>query len=454
MQRLLDLKHELKPMARLAGPVVAAELGWSLMGMVDTLMVGRVSSEAIGAVSLGTALYLTVAIFGMGLLLGLDTLVSQAFGAGKVDDCHRSLIHGVYLSLILTPLLSGIILMSIPFLSSWGLNRDVIPLTVPYLEALVWSTLPLLLYTTFRRYLQGMGLVQPVMVALITANVVNVAANWILVFGNLGAPAMGAEGAGWATCISRTYMAGYLIVYTLYHEYVHRTGLSRTGLGLERERLRRLLALGFPAAMQIALELGAFAAGTALAAKLDSASLAAHQIALTAAAFTFMVPLGVSSAGAVRVGHALGRGDPTGAARAGWTALLFGTAFMSLSAVSFQLFPTQILRAFTTDPDVISLGVSLLFVAAYFQLADGVQVVSTGILRGAGNTSTSMTVNLIGHWLVGIPVGYTLCFPLGWGVMGLWVGLCVGLVSVGLILLVAWSRRVRAFQRELRPSFG
>jgi MATE family multidrug resistance protein len=454
MQRLLELKDELKPMARLAGPVVAAELGWSFMGTVDTLMVGRVSAEAIGAVSLGTALYLAVAIFGMGLLLGLDTVVSQAFGAGRLDDCHRSLVHGVYLSLILTPILSGIILLSIPMLPSWGLNQDVILLTVPYLKALVWSTLPLLLYTTFRRYLQGMGLVKPVMVALVTANLVNVLVNWILIFGNLGAPAMGAEGAGWATCLSRTYMAAFLIAYALYYEYVHRTGLSKTPLALDPGRLRRLLALGFPAAAQIGLELGAFATGTALAAKLDSVSLAAHQIALTAAAFTFMVPLGLSSAGAVRVGHAIGRNDPRGAARAGWTALLFGTAFMACSAIAFQVFPSAILEAFTTDPAVISLGVSLLFIAAYFQLADGLQVVSTGILRGAGDTSTSMTVNLIGHWLIGIPVGYTLCFPLGWGVMGLWVGFLVGLVSVGLILLVAWARRVRAFQRELAPSFG
>jgi len=454
MQRLLELKDELKPMARLAGPVVAAELGWSFMGTVDTLMVGRVSAEAIGAVSLGTALYLAVAIFGMGLLLGLDTIVSQAFGAGRLDDCHRSLVHGVYLSLILTPILSGIILLSIPMLPSWGLNQEVIPLTIPYLEALVWSTLPLLLYMTFRRYLQGMGLVKPVMVALVTANLVNVFANWILIFGNLGAPAMGAKGAGWATCISRTYMAAYLIGYALYYEYVHRTGLSKTPLTLDPTRLRQLLALGFPAAAQIALELGAFATGTALAAKLDSVSLAAHQIALTAAAFTFMVPLGLSSAGAVRVGHALGRNDPRGAARAGWTALLFGTTFMACSAIAFQVFPSAILGAFTTDPAVISLGVSLLFIAAYFQLADGLQVVSTGILRGAGDTSTSMIVNLIGHWLIGIPVGYTLCFPLGWGVIGLWVGFCVGLVSVGLILLVAWARRVRAFQRELAPSFG
>jgi len=155
-------------MARLAGPVVAAELGWIFMGMVDTLMVGRISAQAIGAVSLGTAIYLAVAIFGMGLLLGLDTLVSQAFGAGRMEDCHRFLIHGVYLSLILTPLLSGIIWWSMPFLSSWGLNQEVLSLTLPYLEAMVWSTLPLLIYTTFRRYLQGMGMVKPVMVVLVT----------------------------------------------------------------------------------------------------------------------------------------------------------------------------------------------------------------------------------------------------------------------------------------------
>ena len=441
-------------MARLAGPVVAAELGWIFMGMVDTLMVGRISAQAIGAVSLGTAIYLAVAIFGMGLLLGLDTLVSQAFGAGRMEDCHRFLIHGVYLSLILTPLLSGIIWWTIPFLSSWGLNQEVLALTLPYLEAMVWSTLPLLIYTTFRRYLQGMGMVKPVMVVLVTANLVNVVANWILVFGNLGAPAMGVEGAGWATFISRVFMAGGLVGYTLYYEQVHGMGLFDTTLALELSRLRQLWSLGFPAAMQIALELGAFATATALAAKLDSASLAAHQIALTAAEFTFMVPLGVSSAGAVRVGHALGRKDPRGAARAGWTALLFGTGFMACSAVAFQVFPSLILRSFTRDPAVVSIGISLLVVAAYFQLFDGVQVVSTGILRGAGDTRTPMTVSLVGHWLVGLPVGYTLCFLQNWGVIGLWVGFCVGLMSVGVILLLVWSRRVRLLQRELTPSFG
>ncbi len=441
-------------MLNLALPVVAAELGWNAMGMVDTLMVGRVSAESIGAVSLGTALFLAVGIFGIGMLLGLDTLVSQAFGAGKLEECHRSLVHGVYLSFMLAPLLTGVIWSVIPLLSHWGMNADVFPLMIPYLKAVTWSMLPLLLYATFRRYLQGMGLVKPVMVVLVTANLVNVVANWVLIFGNLGAPVMGVEGAGWATCISRAYLAIGLIGYTLYYEQAHRTGLFNTPLGLDAGRFLRLLKLGFPAALQITLELGAFAAGTALAGKLDSASIAAHQIAITAASFTFMVPLGVSSAGAVRVGQALGRRDVAGAARAGWTALVIGTGFMACSAIIFQVFPSYILRAFTSDAAVITIGISLLFVAAYFQLCDGLQVVATGIMRGSGDTRTPMLVNLVGHWFVGLPVGYTLCFVKGWGVIGLWVGFCVGLVSVGLILLVAWSRRVRYLERELTLTFG
>ena len=397
-------------MLQLALPVVAAELGWNAMGMVDTLMVGRISAESIGAVSLGTALFLAVGIFGIGMLLGLDTLVSQAFGAGKIEECHRSLVHGVYLSFMLAPFLTGVIWSVIPLLSHLGMNPDVFPLMIPYLKAVTWSMLPLLLYATFRRYLQGMGLVKPVMVVLVTANLVNVAANWILVFGNLGAPAMGVEGAGWATCISRAYLAIGLIGYAFYYDHVHRTGLFQTPFGIDAGRFRRLLALGFPAALQITLELGAFAVGTVLAGKLDSASIAAHQIAITAASFTFMVPLGVSSAGAVRVGHALGRKDVAGAARAGWVALVIGTGFMTCSATAFVVFPSYILSAFTNDAGVITIGVSLLFVAAYFQLFDGVQIVATGIMRGSGDTRTPMFVNLVGHWFVGLPVGYTLSF--------------------------------------------
>jgi MATE family multidrug resistance protein len=331
----------------------------------------------------------------------------------------------------------------VQLLDFWGSDPKVVALTVPYVEKVTWSLLPLLLYATFRRYLQAMGLVQPVMFALITANIVNAIVNWLLIFGNWGAPALGVVGAGWATFISRSYMAGGLLLFILYNNARHRTGLFRVPFTFDALRMKELLKLGFPAAAQLTLELGVFAAATALAGKLDSVSLAAHQIALTAASITFMVPLGVSSAGAVRVGQALGRGEPRAAGHAGWMALVLGAGFMMLSALCFVFFPDYILRTFTSEEAVLTAGVSLLFVAAFFQLFDGIQVVATGILRGAGDTRTPMLSNLVGHWFLGLPVGVTLCFFLEWGVVGLWIGLSLGLIGVGIVLLFVWTRRVR-----------
>jgi multidrug resistance protein, MATE family len=205
-----------------------------------------------------------------------------------------------------------------------------------------------------------------------------------------------------------------------------------------------LLALGLPAALQLTLEVGVFAAATVLAGQLVPAALAAHQIALNIAGFTFMVPLGLASAGAVRVGHAVGRLDPAGAARAGWTALFLGAAFMLTAAAIFLLMPGRLIGAFTSSAAVLDYGVALLAVAAVFQLFDGLQGVATGILRGLGDTRTPMLWNLAGHWFIGLPVAYLLAFTLGFGVIGLWWGLSLGLIICGVALVVAWWRRIHA----------
>jgi MATE family multidrug resistance protein len=211
---------------------------------------------------------------------------------------------------------------------------------------------------------------------------------------------------------------------------------------IDRHRLLALWRLGLPAAMQLMLEVGSFAAATAFIGRLDAASLAAHQIALNVASVSFMVPLGIASAGAVRVGHAIGRVDPHGAARAGWAAISIAAAFMACAGLSMILFPHALIGVFTTDAGVLSVGVSLLAIAAMFQLFDGIQVASTGVLRGAGDTHTPMVANLVGHWLFGLPLGYVLCFVFGWGAAGLWMGLSAGLIAVGLVLLVVWYRRI------------
>ena len=447
LQRIRTLRDEFGPMTRLAMPVVMAELGWVTMGLVDTLMVGPLGAEAIGAVGLGSSVFMGIVVFAMGLLLGMDTLVSHAFGAGRLDDCHRWLVHGTALAVLLTFPFTGLLWWVTRSLEALRLEPAVLELTRPYLSVVNWSVLPLLLYAAFRRYLQGMAVVRPVMIALISANVVNAILNWVLIFGKFGAPALGVAGAAWATVGSRIAMSGFLLAVIVYREWGERPGLFETPLRIEGDWMRRLVHLGARAAAQLTLEVGVFAASTALAGRLAAVALAAHQIAINIAALTFMVPLGVASAGAVRVGHAIGRGDPEGAARAGWTALVIGAGFMSLAAAAFVLVPSVLIGAFTNDPRVLTMGVTLLMIAAVFQLFDGLQGVATGVLRGLGDTRTPMIWNLIGHWFVGLPLGYTLCFTLGYGAVGLWWGLSCGLIICGVALLVTWHRKSRAADR-------
>ena len=450
--RGLGVRDEFAPMLWLAAPVVLAELGWMFMGVVDTLMVGPLGPEAIGAVGIGASLYMALAIFGVGTLLGLDTLVAQAYGASRLDECHRWLHHGIVLALALAVPLTVACYVVEALLEAWGLDPVVLPLTRQYFLVVLWSSTPLLLYAAFRRYLQALTLVRPIMVALVSANVINACVNYALIYGKAGFPRLGVAGAAWATVVSRVYMAVFLLLTIVVVERRTATGLFETRLTIEMARCRRLVALGFPAAMQAMLEVGVFAAATALAGRLAPASIAAHQIALNMAALSFMVPLGLSSAAAVRVGHAVGRRDPAGTARSGWAAVLIGVGFMAIAATVFVLFGRQLIGAFTPDAAVIAIGVVLLRVAAVFQLFDGLQGVATGVLRGVGDTRTPMLWNLAGHWVVGLPLGYWLAFKRGSGVLGLWIGLSAGLIVVGAVLLVVWIRHVGRLRGGLEQS--
>ena len=436
---------EFGPMLRLAGPVVVADVGWMVMGIVDTIVVGRLGAEATGAVGLGNNLHMAVAIFGLGVMLGLDAMVSQEHGAGMEREARRSLAQGLYLALAMTPPLMLLVLAIAPRLPGWGVRSGVIALTVPYLKALAWSTGPLLIFAAFRRYLQGIGVVKPITFALVTANLVNLGAAWALVYGHLGLPRMGVEGSGWATCVARVYL---MIVGIAAFGLYGRGSSPVFGFpSLEWRRLGRLLGLGLPAALQITLEVGVFALATTLAGRLDPASLAAHNIVLQISSLTYMVPLGVASAGAVRVGQALGRSDPDAAATSGWTAILIGAGFMTCSGVVLLTFGRPIIGAFTDDLTVIETTARLFVLAAAFQLFDGVQVVASGVLRGTGETRLPMVANLLAHWGIGLPVGYALGIGMGRGIVGLWVGLSIGLSLAGVLNLAVWVRKARRLQQ-------
>ena len=443
---LTNLRREFRPMLRLAMPLAFAELGWMAMGVVDTIMAGRLGAAAIGAGSLGGNLFYPIAIFGTGLLAGMDTLVSQSFGAEDARDCRRSLVNGVWLAVALALPLALVIWALLPLLRAVGTNPRVMVLLGPYLKALLWGILPLLAYAAFRRYLQAVNVVAVITFATVSANIVNFAGNWALMFGHWGAPAMGLEGSGWSTTIARVYMAAVLLAAIVWHERKTGSLLFRMSWKPDFARLLRLLDLGLPAALQILIEGGLFGVIAVLAARLDEVSLAAHGIAVNVVATTYMVPLGISSAAAVRVGQAVGRKDRQGVATFGWTALLLGTLFMGAAGLALWTVPRLILRVFTADALVISSGAALLRIAALFELFDGFQTVATGALRGLGDTRSPMLAHLAGYWVIGLPISYLLCFRLQWGVVGIWVGLTAALILIGVALVWVWKERVRSLR--------
>ena len=437
-----SFRQEIRPMLRLAAPLAMAELGWMTMGFVDALMAGRLGAAAIGAGSLGNMLFYPIVICGTGMLLGMDTLVSQAFGARDDAACRRTLVQGLWVALGVAPVVALLLGLTIPFLRAIGTNPRVMELLGPYLRALLWGVLPLFFYTAFRRYLQAMDIVKPITFAVISANLLNFAGNWLFMYGNWGAPRLGLEGSGFSTSICRVYIALVLLIAILHEnrKSANPHPLVRWPWRPQFSLIRRLMALGFPSAMQMLVEGAVFSAVTVMAARFDEVSLAAHSIAVNVISITFMVPLGISSAAAVRVGHAVGREDPPGIAVSGWTALLLGAGFMSAAGLALAIVPRWIARLYTPEAGVIAASAALLRIAALFEIFDGLQVVATGALRGLGDTRTPALAHFAGYWLVGMPVAYVLCFTYGWGVTGIWVGLTSALIPIGLLLLAAWHR--------------
>ena len=437
------MRRELSSMLRLALPVVVAELGWICMGIVDTIFVGPLGPAAIGAVGTGSTMFFTVMVLGMGTLLALDTFVAQSYGAGRVDECHRWLFAGLQLAAVLSVVLVAIGLAGVSLLGHAGIHPDVIGLLQPYLRTLMWSVPPLLAFTVFRRYLQAMSSVRSTMVVLLAANLINAAGNWIFIYGHFRMPALGVQGSAYATLAARVFLALALFVVILRRERERPSGLHDVPFAIDPARMWQLARLGLPAAGQITLEVGVFATVSGLAARITPAALAANQIALNIAAFVFMVPYGLSSAAAVRVGQAVGRRDAAGVRLGGWAALALSGVFTVAASVVFVVTPLPLLQIFTRDATVLATATTLIFVYAIFQPFDGVQTVCTGALRGLGDTRAPVLVNLIGHWLIGLPAGYLLCFRRGWGVTGLWTGLAVGTTVVGGVLLGVWNGRSR-----------
>jgi MATE family multidrug resistance protein len=450
----MPIRNQIRPVLTLALPLILAEVGWMAMGIVDTVMVGHMANPAltISAAALGQVLYNTIAFGIAGILLGLDTYLSQSHGAGKFDEANRWLLHGLILASGLAFTLILIIVFAPVFMLRLPIDHAVLTGSVAFLRALNYGTPALFLYFTLRRYLQAFNHVRPIAVALVTANLINAAGNWLLIYGHswghswgaINIPALGVTGAGLATSISRCYLALFMVVALYRIERRHDYGLRSMLRHFEPNRIRRLALLGAPAGGQIFVEISIFGVVTYLIGIMGRLPLAGHEIALNCASLTFMVPFAISAAAAVRVGQAIGRKAPAEAASAGWAAILLGAGCMAVFSAVLLLFPKAIAGSFTVDRAVIAATIPLLFVAALFQFFDGLQITATGALRGAGNTHAGLIVQIVGYWLIGLPIGYVLAFRLHHGAVGLWLGLCAGLMVAGVTLTLIWRHTTKA----------
>jgi multidrug resistance protein, MATE family len=434
-------------MIRLALPVAAVQLGIMAMGVTDTIMVGHVSPAALASTALGNLYFFIAGIFGQGTLMALDPVVSQAVGARDEEAITRALQRGLLLALALTIVTCATFIPVRAVLGLLDQPAEVIPDAATYVHIAIPGVFPFYAFIVFRQSLQALGRVAPVLWTVLAANLLNAGLNWVFIFGNLGSPAMGVGGASLATSIGRWAMAVVLLAIAA-NDLRHRLTPWRAESG-SIAPLMRMLRLGIPIGVQYLLEYGAFAAAALLMGVLGTTQMAAHQIAINLASFTFMVPLGVSTATAVMVGHAIGAGDEAQARRSAIAGMMSGTAFMCLSALAFRLFPGALARAYTGDATVVALAATLIPIAGVFQVFDGVQAVAAGVLRGIGDTHAPAIINVVGFWLIGLPVSWWLAFREGGGAVGLWWGIVVGLGAVALILLARVRVRLGRTMRRI-----
>jgi MATE family multidrug resistance protein len=421
-------------MVRLALPVVTVQVGMMAMGVADTIMVGHLSAQALAAVALGNLYFFGLGVFAMGTLMVLDPVVAQAVGAGDEPAIARGIQRGIMLAALLTGPAALLLAVAGPFMTFARQPAEIVPLAAAYAVRLAPGVLPFFVFIVFRQSLQALRLTAPIVLAIVVANVANILLNWVLIYGALGAPAMGVVGSAWATTASRWLLA-ILLVALVRRRLTPYLWPLRPGIW-QAAPLGRMLRLGLPIGCQYVFEFGAFALVALMMGWLGATEMAGHQVAINLASLTFMVPLGTSDAASVLVGQAVGRRDPEGARGAAHSALLCGAGFMAVTAVVFLCLPGPLARLYTGDLQVVAIAAALIPLAGVFQVFDGLQAVGGGILRGLGETRVAMLVNLLGYWGLGLPVSYLLGFRVGLGPIGLWWGLVLGLAVVATVLLV------------------
>jgi MATE family multidrug resistance protein len=423
----------------LAYPVMLSQLGNVMVGVADSMMVGRLGAETLAAASLANSIFFVIMMFGIGISMAITPLVAAADGEGKSERIGRVFNHGFVINTLTGFALLLIILLAIPGLYHLNQPKGVVDLAIPYLGIITASLIPFMFFQTFKQFTEGLSQTKQAMAITIFCNIINVFLNWVMIYGNLGFPALGLNGAGWATLLSRILM-GVMIFYYLWNSKRYKS--YHLGFNFKKLSLpltSKMLQIGVPTGFQFIFEVGAFSAAAIMMGWIGVNALAAHQIAINLASISYMMASGLSAAAMVRVGNQFGRNDIKSLREIGFTSFAMVIIFMLFFAFILIGFRNFLPTLYIDEVPVIEMTASLLIIAGLFQLSDGIQVVGLGALRGMADVKIPTIITLVAYWVVGLPLGYLLAFHGGFKEQGIWYGLLIGLSSTGILLVYRFN---------------
>lgn len=440
---MTNIKTHVKETLKLAYPVIIGQLGHMMLGVVDSLMVGKLGAVPLAAASLVNGLILLIIVLGIGMSVALTPLVAIAKGSENHDGCGIILRQGLLVNLVFSILLFAVIYFLADFINYLNQPEEVAVLAESYLKILSFSIIPFMMFQTYKQFVEGLSLTKPPMVILVVANIINILGNWVFIFGNLGMPKLGLDGAGYATLSTRIFIAILIFLYVRSSKKLKSYDPSLRFRGINWPVIRKIIDLGIPGGFQMFFEVGGFAFAAVMIGWIGANELAAHQIAINLASITFMVGLGLSIASTIRVGNYLGKKDLEGIKNAGYSALIIVAVVMGSFGIMFIILKNYLPTLYIDDVSVIDIASSLIIIAALFQIVDGLQVVGIGLLRGLTDLRAPMIIAFVAYWLIGLPVAYILGFTLDFGVVGVWISFIVGLSVAAIFFIKRFQKFIR-----------
>ncbi|WP_299453760.1 MATE family efflux transporter [uncultured Microscilla sp.] len=441
-------RKDLAATLKLSYPIMIGQVGVMLMSLIDNVMVGQLGAVPLAASSIANAIFFMLTIFGLGTISIITPLVATRHGKQDKDACGALFSAGIKVAFAFGVLFVGISYLLVSYFDIFAQPEKVVPLAIEYLIIIAFSAIPMMLFMVAKHFAEGISATKPAMYVTYVSAIVNVCLNYVLIYGKLGAPALGLAGAGYATLITRVLMAAGMFWYVFTKPRFRPFLRTFTLFKATYSQTKIILQQGLPAGFQHFFEVSAFAGAAIMVGWLGAKPLAAHQIALNLAAVTYMAATGLGVAGSIRVGNAAGEGSPARIFRAGTSAFMLVFIFMSITCLLFISFNYFLVKVYIDDQQVINIAASLMIIAGFFQLSDGIQVVGLGVLRGIGDVNLPTVITLVSYWFIALPVGYILCFHFNWGVEGMWVGLLLGLTVSAIFLTLRFYRLVYANRKQ------